>query len=117
MLVMCRQFLCLLALLSVCGVVQAEDPRRAGTGDARETARDGRELRDSVRRVERDTGGSVLRAERVHGRQVNRVKVLTPEGRVRVVHEDQGRQTQRPVQEHNRDTQRPARRTSRGRDD
>lgn len=50
----------------------------------------GRQLRDSVRQVERDTGGEVLRAERVpqDGRAVNRIKVITPEGRVRVYRED-----------------------------
>lgn len=50
----------------------------------------GRPLRDSVRAVERDTGGEVLRAERVaqDGRNVNRIKVITPEGRVRVYRED-----------------------------
>src|SRR3546814_21029232 len=50
----------------------------------------GRRLRDSVRQVERDTGGEVLRAERVpqDGRSVNRIKVITPEGRVRVYRED-----------------------------
>src|SRR3546814_5811531 len=50
----------------------------------------GRQLRGSVRQVERDTGGEVLRAERVpqDGRSVNRIKVITPEGRVRVYRED-----------------------------
>lgn len=44
-------------------------------------------LPSSVRRVERETGGRVLSAERRHqsGREVNRIKVFTPEGRVRVM--------------------------------
>jgi len=47
-------------------------------------------LRDSVRRVERQTGGEVLRAEPMQrdGREVYRLKVLTSDGRVRVVQDD-----------------------------
>lgn len=47
-------------------------------------------LPDSVRRVERTTGGEVLRAEPMQrdGREVYRMKVLTADGRVRVVQED-----------------------------
>jgi hypothetical protein len=47
-------------------------------------------LTDSVRRVERQTGGQVLSAEPMQqdGRQVNRVKVLTNDGRVRVMQVD-----------------------------
>ncbi|HET9048560.1 MAG TPA: hypothetical protein VFN29_06335 [Chiayiivirga sp.] len=41
----------------------------------------------AVNRVERETGGRVLSAERrtQSGRQLNRIKVYTPEGRVRVM--------------------------------
>jgi 3-phenylpropionate/cinnamic acid dioxygenase small subunit len=48
-------------------------------------------LTDSVRRVERQTGGEVLSAEPMQrdGRQVTRVKVLTNDGRVRVMQVDQ----------------------------
>lgn len=54
------------------------------------------ELRDSVRRVERETGGRVLRVEPVRrgGQDTYRMKVLTPEGRVRVMqdsHRDERR--------------------------
>jgi len=47
-------------------------------------------LPDSVRRVERQTGGEVLRAEPMQqdGREVYRLKVLTRDGRVRVVQDD-----------------------------
>ena len=47
-------------------------------------------LPDSVRRVERTTGGEVLRAEPMQrdGREVYRMKVLTADGRIRVVQED-----------------------------
>lgn len=49
-------------------------------------------LPDSVRRVERQTGGEVLRAEPMQrdGREVYRLKVLTADGRVRVVQDDPG---------------------------
>lgn len=45
------------------------------------------DLRAAVERVQRETGGRILSAETVRvGRgQVHRVKVLTPDGRVRVV--------------------------------
>ena len=48
------------------------------------------ELSDSVRRVERDTRGRVLSAERVpyDGRNVNRIKVVDQAGRVRVIMDD-----------------------------
>lgn len=46
-------------------------------------------LNDTVRRVERETGGRILSAETVvsGSREVYRIKVLTPDGRVRVVQE------------------------------
>jgi hypothetical protein len=46
-------------------------------------------LNDTVRRVERETGGRILSAETVTSgsREVYRIKVLTPDGRVRVVQE------------------------------
>lgn len=50
----------------------------------------GSTLPDSVRRVERQTGGDVLRAEPMQrdGREVYRLKVLTADGRIRVVQDD-----------------------------
>ena len=59
---------------------QAPAPARSDRGS----------LPDSVRRVERRTGGEVLRAEPMQrdGREVYRLKVLTADGRVRVVQED-----------------------------
>ena len=58
---------------------------------------------DTVRRIERETGGRVLKVEPIHrgGRDVSRVKVLTPDGRVRVVRENRAPQPSRgnaPVQ-------------------
>ena len=50
--------------------------------------RDG-DLPASVRRIQRETGGQVLKAQPIQrdGREVYRVKVLTPQGRIRVVEE------------------------------
>ena len=47
-------------------------------------------LSESVRRIERDTRGEVLSAERVpfDGREMHRVKVLDDRGRVRVYMDD-----------------------------
>ncbi|KFN50257.1 hypothetical protein P873_07825 [Arenimonas composti TR7-09 = DSM 18010] len=49
------------------------------------------EAADRVRQVER-AGGRVLQAEPMQrgGREVYRIKVLTPDGRVRVIDEDRG---------------------------
>ncbi|MBS0194765.1 MAG: PepSY domain-containing protein [Proteobacteria bacterium] len=46
----------------------------------------------SVNRIQRETGGQVLRAQPYErdGREVYRVKVLTPQGRIRVYEEDPG---------------------------
>lgn len=62
-------------------MAQNNDPRRRVRSD---------EAADTVRRVEIETGGDVLRAERMQrgGREVYRLKVLTPEGRVRVMQDD-----------------------------
>jgi hypothetical protein len=45
---------------------------------------------DSVRRAERQAGGEVIRATPIQrdGREVYRIKVLTADGRVRVVQDD-----------------------------
>jgi hypothetical protein len=58
----------------------------------------GQGLPDSVRRVERQTGGEVLRAEPMQrdGREVYRLKVLTSDGRVRVVQDDPDRPRDAP---------------------
>ncbi len=60
----------------------APPPRQAQASD--------HTLSDSVRRVERDTRGEVLSAERVpfDGREMHRVKVLDDRGRVRVYMDD-----------------------------
>ena len=65
-------------------------PRQARTADP---------LSDSVRRIERSTGGQVLSAERVpfDGRNINRIKIVDERGRVRVYMDDpQTQPTQAP---------------------
>ena len=58
-------------------------------------------MNDSVRRVERQTGGEVLRAEPMQrdGREVYRLKVLTADGRVRVVQDDPDKPREQPQTE------------------
>lgn len=50
-------------------------------------------LPEAVNRIERETGGRVLSAERRTrgGREVSRIKVYTPEGRVRIMWDDPAR--------------------------
>ncbi len=65
-------------------------------------ARTGRSsLSDAVRRVQRETGGQVLGAERVQfdGRDINRIKVMDGRGRVRYMDDDpqQQRSQDRPA--------------------
>jgi hypothetical protein len=52
----------------------------------------GQSLEESVRRVERETGGRILSAEtfRAGEREIHRIKVLTPDGRVRVIQQEGG---------------------------
>lgn len=55
----------------------------------RNDPRDG-DLPASVRRIQRETGGEVLKAQPIQrdGREVYRVKVLTPQGRIRVYEDE-----------------------------
>lgn len=90
--------LLLIGLAAVSGVALAqnggkEKSDRSGKSEASDQKDDS--LPASVRRVERQTGGDVLRAEPMQrdGREVYRVKVLTSDGRVKVIQDDpqQGR--------------------------
>jgi hypothetical protein len=58
------------------------------------SAADAGRLPESVSRIERETGGRVLSAEKSQrgGREMNRIKVYTPEGRVRVMWDDPQRE-------------------------
>lgn len=60
----------------------------AAAGNAR--ADEAERLPESINRIERETGGRVLSAQPSQrgGREVNRIKVYTPQGRVRVMWDD-----------------------------
>lgn len=81
-------FVLLAALAIWAGNASAQQDHGRGRGHERADDRQG--LSDSVRRVERRTGGQVLSAERVpyDGRDVNRVKVVDSSGRVRIYMDD-----------------------------
>jgi hypothetical protein len=70
---------------------QPPPPPQRDRGDTRNNDDNRRgSLSDAVRRVERDTRGEVLSAERVQydGRDMHRVKVVDERGRVRVFMQD-----------------------------
>lgn len=98
----------LVALLAT-GVVQARGSGRAIPPSVAATdpitVRPNSTLPDSVRLVERQTGGEVLRAEPMQqdGREVYRLKVLTRDGRVRVMQTDPSQPaTDSPTDKHKR---------------
>lgn len=70
------------------GAVWAQNPPPKPAREPERSEKD--TLPESVRRVERQTGGQVLRAEPMQrdGQEVYRLKVLTSDGRVRVMQED-----------------------------
>ena len=76
----------LLALVAV-GVDAAWADRGAPKNDPHSSSATTTGLPASVRRIERETGGEVLKAQPIQrdGHEVYRVKVLTPQGRIRVV--------------------------------
>ena len=69
--------------------VRYQDPPYAGY---EADPRDNGSLPASVHRIQRETGGQVLRAQPYErdGRRIYRVKVLTPQGRIRVYEDDPG---------------------------
>lgn len=85
-------FLAVLPSLAAQAAPQSRDqgrtPQRDEDQDKRQQSRSS--LSDAVRRVERDTRGEVLSAERVQydGRDMHRVKVVDDQGRVRVFMQD-----------------------------
>ena len=84
--------LAVLPALSAQAAPQSQDrDRNPQRGEAQDKRQDSRSsLSDAVRRVERDTRGEVLSAERVQydGRDMHRVKVVDDQGRVRVFMQD-----------------------------
>lgn len=83
--------MCLLTGLLVWVSMTPVEARRDELSTQREATReDGLSLDEAVARVRRDTGGRVLSAETRddHGRPSYRIKVLLPNGSVRVVNVD-----------------------------
>ena len=80
----------LILLLAGSVAAWADAPERNPPRDKPQAKEQREDLPDSVRRVERETGGEVLRAEPMQrdGREVYRIKVLTSDGRVRVMQDD-----------------------------
>lgn len=79
------------ALSAQAGPQSQDRGRNQERDDSRDQRKDSRSsLSDAVRRVERDTRGEVLSAERVQydGRDMHRVKVVDDQGRVRVFMQD-----------------------------
>ena len=76
-------------LLAACALAPVGTPAAQAAPAARDHGRD-QALPEAVRRVERETNGQVLRAEQMRsgGQRVPRLKVLTPDGRVRVMRAD-----------------------------
>ena len=93
------------------GAVWAQNPPPKTAPEPPRQEREKGSLPDSVRRVERQTGGEVLRAEPMQrdGREVYRLKVLTSDGRVRVMQEDPSEPPagDRPARQRDRDQERP----------
>jgi hypothetical protein len=86
-----RPLLTLAVLLALAAPAHADfGPGRGRPAPRSQEPRQDSALPDSVRRVEKQTGGEVLRAEPMQrdGREVYRLKVLTSDGRVRVMQDD-----------------------------
>ncbi len=82
-------------LLSIVTLTVALPLSAAGRDDARrERAAERERMPESVQRIENETGGRVLQVRPMQrgDREIYRVKVLTPEGRVRVMQDDPRRQ-------------------------
>ena len=114
----------ILALLpTVSAWAQSAPPaprNRDGQGERQDDRRGS--LSEAVRRVERDTRGEVLSAERVQydGRDMHRVKVVDDQGRVRVFMQDPQRRNDsgnRPSRNDGGDRGSSARRSPPARDD
>ena len=94
--------LCLLAVVvgvAATAVAQDPPPGRDAPPRGEQRPRGQHGMADSVRQVERETrGGRVLSAERMQsdGRDVNRIKAMDDQGRVRVYVVDPQRQRQQP---------------------
>jgi hypothetical protein len=104
-----RPLVLLVAIVGAGNAVAQKRPVRADAPRADATPA------DSVRRAERQAGGEVIRAEPMQrdGREVYRLKVLTADGRVRVVQDDPQARAARP-QARNPQARRPDRDRAQG---
>ncbi len=98
----------MLMLLPALGYAQArpQPPAEARLSPRAAFApQNGQGMPEAVRRVERQTGGQVLNVEsmRFQGREIHRVKVLEPGGRIRIVVDDPGRSAAEPAFRSTRD--------------
>ena len=109
--------LAVLPVLSAQAAPQSQDRGRSQQRDDKQDSRSS--LSDAVRRVERDTRGEVLSAERVQydGRDMHRVKVVDDQGRVRVFMQDPERSDDRPPPRGGRGERAPARKPPTRNDD
>jgi hypothetical protein len=98
---------CIAVALTLCVVAPASAQRQR----ERERPPEHDTLSDSVRRIERDTRGQVLSAERIpfDGRDVNRIKVVDDRGRVRVYMDDPRQRDERRERDDDRSRDRPTR--------
>jgi hypothetical protein len=91
--------LAIAAVLAASAPARADEPKDRGRsvdrGETRDNGRTSRQRRqdtlsDSIRLIERTTRGEVLSAERMQsdGRDINRIKVVDDNGRVRVYLDD-----------------------------
>lgn len=93
----------------------AQNQRGRQSQEQQDSQRGSSDLPDSVRRVEQQTGGEVLRAEPMQrdGHEVYRIKVLTSDGRVRVMQDDPQRRRQDDSQQRRQDDSQQRRGSSR----
>jgi hypothetical protein len=98
----------MLLLAALAGPSLAQQEEREAPPPRFEPSRS--ELPESVLRAERETGGQVLRAESMQrdGREVYRLKVLTPDGRVRIMRDDPRERRREAWRESRRDELRDA---------
>lgn len=76
----------LLFLLPALPITAAPAPFLGVATQGGQNAQQGETLDQAVRRIRRETGGRILRAETItqDGRRQHRIKVLLPDGRVKI---------------------------------
>ncbi|MCK7594437.1 hypothetical protein [Pseudomarimonas salicorniae] len=87
----------LLLTVAVCALVALSLPVSVPVPAQDREERSHARLPESVRRIERETGGKVLQVRPIQrgDREIYRMKVLTPDGRVKIVQDDPKRPRER----------------------